>query len=101
MGSVYAGLMAHAGHEVYGITLWPDHAAAIQEKGLRVSGISGDKTVRLAAASTTTEGIGVCDLVIIATKAFDVKSATSDALPLIGPQTVVQTIQTGKRTRVV
>lgn len=95
MGSVYAGLMAHAGHEVYGITLWPDHAAAIQEKGLRVSGISGDKTVRLAAASTTTEGIGVCDLVIIATKAFDVKSAASDALPLIGPQTVVQTIQNG------
>lgn len=95
MGSVYAGLMAHAGHEVYGITLWPDHAAAIQEKGLRVSGISGDKTVRLAAASTTTEGIGVCDLVIIATKAFDVQSAASDALPLIGPQTVVQTIQNG------
>lgn len=95
MGSVYAGLMAHAGHEVYGITLWPDHAAAIQEKGLRVSGISGDKTVRLAAASTTTEGIGVCDLVIIATKAFDVKFAASDALPLIGPQTVVQTIQNG------
>lgn len=95
MGSVYAGLMAHAGHEVYGITLWPDHAAAIQEKGLRVSGISGDKTVRLAAASTTTEGIGVCDLVVISTKAFDVKSAASAALPLIGPQTVVQTIQNG------
>lgn len=95
MGSVYAGLMAHTGHEVYGITLWPDHAEAIQQKGLRVSGISGDKTVRLAAASTTTEGIGVCDLVIIATKAFDVKSAASAALPLIGPRTVVQTIQNG------
>lgn len=95
MGSVYAGLMAHAGHEVYGITLWPDHVAAIQEKGLRVSGISGDKTLRLAAASLTTDGIGVCDLVIIATKAFDVQSAASAALPLTGPTTVVQTIQNG------
>src|SRR3546814_12400395 len=77
------------------MTLWPDNAAAIKEKGLRGSGISGDKTVRLADASTTTECIGMCDLVIIATKAFDVKSAASDALPLIGPQTVVQTIQNG------
>ncbi|NYT85376.1 ketopantoate reductase family protein [Pollutimonas harenae] len=95
MGSVYAGLMAHAGHEVYGVTLWPDHAAAIQQKGLRVSGISGDKTMRLAAASTTTDGIGVCDLVIIATKAFDVQAAASAALSLIGPCTVIQTIQNG------
>ena len=33
MGSVYAGLMASAGHDVYGITLWPDHAAAINRDG--------------------------------------------------------------------
>ncbi|NYT58823.1 2-dehydropantoate 2-reductase [Alcaligenaceae bacterium] len=95
MGSVYAGLMAHAGHEVHGITLWPDHVAAIQEKGLRVSGISGDKTVRLAGVSLNTDGIGVCDLVIIATKAFDVQSAARAALTLIGRHTVVQTIQNG------
>ncbi len=95
MGSVYAGLMAHAGHEVYGITLWPEHVAAIRGKGLRVSGISGDKTVRLAGASTTTEGIGICDLVIIAAKAYDAEAAARAALPLLGPQTVVQTIQNG------
>ena len=95
MGSVYAGLMAHAGHEVHGVTLWADHVTAIQKNGLRVSGISGDKTVRLAGASTTTNGIGHCDLVIIAAKAYDVDSAAKAALPLVGPETVVQTIQNG------
>lgn len=95
MGSVYAGLMAHAGHEVHGVTLWADHVAAIQKNGLRVSGISGDKTVRLAGASTTTDGIGHCDLVIIAAKAYDVDPAAKAALPLVGPETVVQTIQNG------
>ena len=29
MGSVYAALMADAGHEVNAVTLWPDHAEAM------------------------------------------------------------------------
>jgi 2-dehydropantoate 2-reductase len=94
MGSVYAALMADAGHEVFGITLWPDHAAAIRANGLRVEGASGDRTVPIHAG-TRTDGIGRCDLVVIATKAFDVEAAARSALPLIGPETVVQTIQNG------
>ncbi|TGD98671.1 ketopantoate reductase family protein [Methylobacterium nonmethylotrophicum] len=95
MGSVYAALMTSAGHAVHAVTLWPDHAAAMREKGLRVEGASGDRTVRLASAGTTTEGIGACDLVIIATKAFDVAAAARSCAPLIGEATVVQTIQNG------
>ncbi|WP_052391887.1 ketopantoate reductase family protein [Paraburkholderia bannensis] len=94
MGSVYAGLMVSAGHEVHAISLWPDHVAAMQEKGLRVEGASGDRTVPIHA-STTTAGIGVCDLVIIATKAFDVEAAARSCEQLLGPNTVVQTIQNG------
>ncbi|MBE7201793.1 MAG: 2-dehydropantoate 2-reductase [Parafilimonas terrae] len=95
MGSVYAALMVSAGHEVHAVTAWPDHAAAMAESGLRVEGKSGDRTVRLASAGTGTEGIGPCDLVIIATKAFDVAAAAESCLPLLGPDTVVQTIQNG------
>ena len=95
MGSVYAALMASAGHAVHAVTLWADHAAALRAHGLRVEGASGDRTVRLASAGTTTEGIGPCDLVIVATKAFDVAAAAASAAPLIGTGTVVQTIQNG------
>jgi len=94
MGSVYAALMASAGHEVHAVTLWPDHAGAMARNGLRVEGASGDRTVRLHAA-TSTDGIGLCDLVIIATKAFDVEAAARSALPLLSSGTVVQTIQNG------
>jgi len=94
MGSVYAALMADAGHAIHAVTLWPDHAAAMARDGLRVEGASGDRTVRLPAA-TTPDGIGPCDLVIIATKAFDVEAAARSALPLLGPDTVVQAIQNG------
>ncbi len=94
MGSVYAALMVSAGHEVHAVTLWPDHAEAMATKGLRCEGASGDRTVPIHA-STTTEGIGVCDLVIIATKAFDVEAAARSSVSLLGPETVVQTIQNG------
>ncbi len=56
MGSVYAALMASAGHEVHAVTLWADHAAAMRAHGLRVEGASGDRTVRLASAGTTRRG---------------------------------------------
>lgn len=95
MGSVYAGLMQHAGHEVHGVCLWPDHVAEVNANGLRVHGASGDHTVRLASMSTSTERIGICDLVIIATKAFDVEAAAASARSLVGPDTVVQSIQNG------
>ena len=95
MGSVYAALMVSAGHEVHGVTKWLHHAEAMAAKGLRVEGASGDRTVQLASAGTTTNGIGVCDLVIIATKAFDVEAAARSSVSLIGPETVVQTIQNG------
>jgi len=95
MGSVYAALMADAGHEVHAVTLWPDHAEAMRTQGLRVEGASGDRTVRLASAGTDTNGIGPCDLVVIATKAFDVEAAAQSSVKLLGPDTVVQTIQNG------
>jgi 2-dehydropantoate 2-reductase len=61
--------------------------------GLRCEGASGDRTVPIHA-STTTDG-GPCDLVIIATKALDVEAAAHSCVPLLGPETIVQTIQNG------
>lgn len=94
MGSVYAALMVDAGHEVHAITAWPDHAEAMNARGLRCEGKSGDRTVPIHG-TTTTDGIGRCDLVIIATKAFDVEAAAKSCAPLLGTETVVQTIQNG------
>ncbi len=94
MGSVYAALMASAGHEIYAITSWPDHAAAMAKNGLRVEGFSGDRTVKVHA-STTTDGMPQMDLVIIATKAMDVEEAARASLKILGPNTPVQAIQNG------
>jgi len=94
MGSVYAGLFASAGHEVWAIDRWREHVDAIREKGLRVEGASGDRTVRMHATTEPGEA-GPCDLVVLATKAMHVSEAAQAVKPLLGPQTPVLSIQNG------
>jgi len=94
MGSVYAGLLASAGHDVWAVDTWKEHIEAIREKGLRVEGASGDRTVRVHA-TTRAEDAGVCDLVILATKAMHVTQAAEKAKGLLGPNSVVLSIQNG------
>lgn len=94
MGSVYAGLLAAAGLDVWGVDIWADHVEAIRRGGLRLSGASGEKTVRLNA-TTKAQDVGKADLVIIATKASGVEAAAKAAKEILAPDGVVLTIQNG------
>jgi 2-dehydropantoate 2-reductase len=94
MGSVYAGLLAAAGHEVWAVDSWREHVDAIRASGLRVEGASGDRTVRVNATTSAADA-GQCDLVIIATKARDVEAAARSARTIVGPETLVLSIQNG------
>jgi 2-dehydropantoate 2-reductase len=96
MGSVYAGLLASAGHEVWAVDTWSEHMAAIRERGLRVAGASGDRTVPLAGAVAKPDEVGQpMDLVILATKAPQVEQAADALAVLLGPDTPVISIQNG------
>jgi 2-dehydropantoate 2-reductase len=94
MGSVYAALLADAGHEVWAIDSWKDHVEAMRTKGLRLEGASGDRTVKLNATSDPADA-GPCDLAILATKAMHVEAAAKSMQPLLGKDTVVLSIQNG------
>jgi len=96
MGSVYAGLFASAGHEVWAVDAWREHVEAMRAHGLRLEGASGDRTVKVNATTEAKEA-GPCDLVILATKAMHVESAASSIRnsSLLGPETPVLSIQNG------
>jgi len=94
MGSVYAGLLGAAGHEVWAVDTWQEHVDAIRARGLRVEGASGDRVVPVRATTDAGEP-GVAELVILATKATDVAAAAEAARPLVGPETLVLSIQNG------
>lgn len=95
MGSVYAGLMAEAGHEVWAVDIWQEHVDAINRSGLRVEGASGDRTVQGIRATRDTGEVGECDLYVLATKAAGVGPAAREIAPLMGPESMVITIQNG------
>ena len=95
MGSVYAGLLADAGHEVHAIDPWRAHIAAINARGLRVEGASGDRIVKTLHADTHPAGAARCDLYVIATKASGVGAAARAIAPLMGADALVVTIQNG------
>jgi 2-dehydropantoate 2-reductase len=94
MGSVYAGLLGSAGHEVWAVDRWAEHIDAIRERGLRIQGASGDRVVRIHATTDAAEA-GEAELVVIATKAPDVAAAAEEARPLVGASTLVLSIQNG------
>ena len=93
-GSVYAGLLADAGHEVWAIDIWREHVDAIRAKGLRVEGASGDRVAHVHATSNAADA-GPCELVIIATKTTQVEQAAKAAIAIVGPETIVLSIQNG------
>lgn len=95
MGSVYAGLLADGGNEVHVLDIWQAHIDEINTNGLRVSGSSGDRTVTSIIAHSTPEAMGVCDLVIIATKASGVEGAAKTANNIADKDTLILTIQNG------
>jgi len=95
MGSVYAGLMAEAGHETWAVDIWQEHVDAINRAGLRVEGASGDRVVQGIHATSNAREVGQCDLYVLATKASGVGPAARDIAPLMGPESMVITIQNG------
>jgi len=94
MGSLFGGLLAEAGEDVVLVDIWEEHVRAINERGLHIKGVSGDRVVRVRATTKHAE-VGVVDLMLIQVKSYATEKAIRDALPMIGERTVVLTLQNG------
>jgi len=94
MGSLFGGLLAEAGEDVVLVDVWEEHMRAINERGLRIRGVSGDRVVRVKATTKHAE-VGVVDLVLLQVKSYATEKAIRDALPMVGERTVVLTLQNG------
>ena len=94
VGGYFGGLLARAGHEVTFVARGP-HLRAIKDNGLRIeSQLDGTFTVP-GTATNNTATVGEQDLVIFTVKMYHNSDAVSAVLPLIGPETVVLTLQNG------
>lgn len=105
IGSVIGGMLARRGHRVILIGRQP-HMDAIARHGLHISGIWGEHTVHGITACTsppvlhpdhhqTKHKEGHQDMVFITVKSFDTAQAAREALPMVGPDTMVVSMQNG------
>ena len=94
VGGYFGGRLAMAGNDVTFVARGT-HLEAILNKGLMVKSINGDFTVKPAKATNDIASIGKADLVIVATKAWQVKESAKQIKEIAGPETIVLPLQNG------
>ena len=94
MGCLYGARLAQAGEEVWLLDTWQENVATIREKGLTVISASGVETIPVNAVTTVDE-IGEVDLILIFVKSHATHEAALAAAALLGPETMVLTLQNG------
>jgi 2-dehydropantoate 2-reductase len=93
LGCYYGARLAKAGEEVH--FLARSGRAALTARGLKVKTPTERITVRKVQVYGSSTEIGPCDLVIIATKATSNDVLKNILPPLLGPETIVLTLQNG------
>ena len=94
VGGYFGGLLARAGHNVTFIARGA-HLEAIRSNGLRVeSGNDGIFTVP-GQATDDPASVGHQELVLFAVKMYDNEPAIQAIAPMVGPDTIVLTLQNG------
>jgi 2-dehydropantoate 2-reductase len=94
LGSTMGGILTEGGNDVWLIDSYEAHVAAMNEFGLRMLDGDIERTVKVKAR-TSCEGIGPADLVIVLVKSFHTRQAVEEASSIIGPNTLVMSIQNG------
>ena len=93
LGSTIGGALAQAGNEVHFVGRQA-HMDAINAGGLTMVTPTGDQKAPVIG-HITPDGIGPCDLVIVLCKAFDTAKTMEEGKELVGPDTVVMSLQNG------
>ncbi len=95
MGGLFGGGLAAAGHDVTLIDVAPAAIAAINANGLRIDEKSGETRIVRVAATDDPNSVGVVDAVLNFVKCYHTGVAIRAALPMIGDDTAVLTLQNG------
>lgn len=94
LGAFYGGRLAQAGVDVVfvarGATL-----AALRGEGLRIETARGVERVAPVQAVATPAEAGPCSVVLVCVKSYDTDAAGAALRPVVGPDTIVLSLQNG------
>lgn len=94
VGGYFGGRLAQAGNNVTFIARGK-HLEALKNNGLTVNSIKGDFIVKPAKASNTYHSVANADLVLVCTKAWQVKEIAQKIAPALNPEAMVLPLQNG------
>ena len=98
LGCAMGGLLAEAGNEVWLVNRGRAHVEAMRAHGLTLCEQGVDRVVAVHASTDCAEVAAVTgpvDLLIVLVKSFHTREAIASARPLVGPDTVVLSLQNG------
>lgn len=94
VGGYFGGRLAAAGEDVTFIARGT-HLAALQQGGLHIDSPNGALHLSTVQATDDPAMVGPVDVVLFTVKLYDVDAAAAALEPMIGPNTVVITLQNG------
>ncbi|WP_374446455.1 2-dehydropantoate 2-reductase [Stella sp.] len=94
VGGYFGGLLAKGGQDVTFVARGA-HLAAMRAHGLTIESETTPFHVPAVQATDDPATIGTADIVLFAVKLYDMASAAPTLAPLVGPGTVVVTLQNG------
>jgi 2-dehydropantoate 2-reductase len=94
VGGYYGGLLAQQGHDVTFIARGA-HLDAIQKQGLKIKSVHGDFSIFPAKAAEEPGKAGETDLILFCVKTYNTDEAAQAIQPVVGPQTMIMSLQNG------
>ncbi len=94
VGGYYGARLARAGEDVVFVARG-NHLAAMQANGLTIHDRDGDFTLNPVDATEDVGSIDTVDVVLICVKLYDTEAAAALIKPLLGPDSLVVTLQNG------
>lgn len=94
VGGYYGALLAQSGNDVTFIARGA-HLEAMKKNGLQVKSEMGDLHIQAVQATDDPSEIAPVDVVLFATKLYGTEAAARQIKPIVGPDTMVVTVQNG------
>lgn len=95
LGTIFSSLFSRAGFEVALIEIMEERIALIRKEGLVLNMPDGERVVTHPTITASPSEVGVCDVVMICVKGYHTASAAKSASPMVGPGTMLLSVQNG------
>jgi len=95
LGSIFGALFQEKGFDVTLIEVLKERVGLIDKEGLWLQWPDGNRTHTKISITSDVNAVGVKDVVMVAVKGYHTRAAIKSALPMIGDDTVVLSVQNG------